>query len=439
MVIGKNFGDEGKGAMVNRLCHGKNALVVRHNGGAQAGHTVEEGNFRFVFHQLGSGSLQGCPTYWSRTFLPDLFKLGEEVEEFESSLTNAEPIVSFSNSRTGACLLNNGGRTKWPGILYAHPDCACTTIYDVLLNSLTEQLRGRKKHGSCGMGIFETVVRTGEEQYALYLRDFAGADVSEIAGKLQNIRDGYTKVRLEKLHAEYAGEFHRIEIRKWAELIEDENVLWNSARIMWENFQKYVVIADWKHLIRQYGTIIFENAQGLMLDWDNEEYAPHLTASYTGLKNVAELLGEQADASEDFGECEKESQAVPDMEIIYISRTYVTRHGAGRLDYECTGEEINPQMVDRTNVPNPWQDALRYAKHPAGEDFFRYIRKDLKYLEALKNNTFGTLHPVVTLFLTHMDETEGKVLFPDISMSFEEFCHYCREQAPGLIQIISHG
>ena len=55
IVIGKNFGDEGKGAAVDRLCCDKNALVVRHNGGAQAGHTVEEGDFRFVFHQLGSG------------------------------------------------------------------------------------------------------------------------------------------------------------------------------------------------------------------------------------------------------------------------------------------------------------------------------------------------------------------------------------------------
>ena len=50
VVIGKNFGDEGKGATVHRLCKGKKALVVRHNGGAQAGHTVEDGRFRFVFH-----------------------------------------------------------------------------------------------------------------------------------------------------------------------------------------------------------------------------------------------------------------------------------------------------------------------------------------------------------------------------------------------------
>ncbi|MDE7285341.1 MAG: hypothetical protein K2N55_00655 [Lachnospiraceae bacterium] len=40
--------------------------------------------------------------------------------------------------------------------VYADPDCACTTVYDVLLNSLPEQLRAKDRHGSCGMGIFET-------------------------------------------------------------------------------------------------------------------------------------------------------------------------------------------------------------------------------------------------------------------------------------------
>lgn len=54
-VIGKNFGDEGKGQTVDLLCResrGRNVLVLRHNGGAQAGHTVEDGAFRFVFLSL---------------------------------------------------------------------------------------------------------------------------------------------------------------------------------------------------------------------------------------------------------------------------------------------------------------------------------------------------------------------------------------------------
>ena len=45
----------------------------------------------------------------------------------------------------------------------------------------------------------------------------------------------------------------------------------------------------------------------------------------------------------------------------YVTRTYATRHGAGRFDTECAKKDINPKMYDETNVFNPWQDTLRYG------------------------------------------------------------------------------
>lgn len=413
-VIGKNFGDEGKGQTVDLLCRGRHALVVRHNGGAQAGHTVEEGDFRFVFHQLGSGSRQGCPTFWSSTFLPDLFKLGEEMEAYRT----ASDTVRLSNPAQNIC-------ASPVSVIYADPRCACTTIYDVLLNSLTEQLRGKDKHGSCGMGIYETLLRTRTSPYGLFLQDFQQTDADGILQKLLKIREHYTKARLAELQAAYPGRFQDPEIRRWVDLMEDDNLPCNAAHIMCENFHNYVIPADWPRMAVQYDTIVFENAQGLLLDWDNEEYSPHLTASHTGLKNVAKLLRELQDGQES---SHSANSPLPDsMEVIYVSRSYVTRHGAGRLDYECAKEDINPEMTDRTNLPNPWQDALRYARHPAGEDFFRYIRKDLKHLETL------SLPCSVTLSLTHLDETQGQILFADQERSPEALLAYCEEKAPGLI------
>ena len=87
IVIGKSFGDEGKGLAVDYFSglaekSGRRCLVIRHNGGAQAGHTVDLQNGRFVFHQLSSGSFRSADTLWADTFLPDLFKLPEEAQGF---------------------------------------------------------------------------------------------------------------------------------------------------------------------------------------------------------------------------------------------------------------------------------------------------------------------------------------------------------------------
>lgn len=388
VVIGKNFGDEGKGAAVHNLCSGENAIVVRHNGGAQAGHTVEDGNFRFVFHQLGSGSRRGCPTYWSHTFLPDLLKLGDEVEKFVAAMRENVKYAVPS--------------------VYAHPECCCTTIYDVILNSIAEQLRGGKKHGSCGMGIYEAVIRSKEECFALRLKDFVHAESEGIVERLREIREEYASKRLQTLLMEFGASDAGNDCDEWVSLFYDENVLWNAAQAMCENFRKYVVLDSWENIKEQYDTVIFENAQGLMLDEDNTEYYPHLTPSHTGLYNVASLLSD--------------AEIAP--EIIYVTRTYVTRHGAGRLDYECAKENINPAMWDRTNTPNAWQDSLRYALHPAGENFFLAIQRDLKFLE--HNSKLSDA--LVTLYLTHLDETDDKILFCNESMDLNRFTSFCREQ-----------
>ncbi|NJN48156.1 MAG: adenylosuccinate synthetase [Candidatus Competibacteraceae bacterium] len=69
VVIGSGFGDEGKGLATDFYAahFGKDALVVRFNGGAQAGHTVvtPEGQ-RHIFSHIGSGSMVGAATYLSR-------------------------------------------------------------------------------------------------------------------------------------------------------------------------------------------------------------------------------------------------------------------------------------------------------------------------------------------------------------------------------------
>ena len=56
-VVGLQWGDEGKGKVVDILAE-KSDIVVRYSGGANAGHTVVVGDSRFALHLLPSGSIR---------------------------------------------------------------------------------------------------------------------------------------------------------------------------------------------------------------------------------------------------------------------------------------------------------------------------------------------------------------------------------------------
>lgn len=423
VVIGKNFGDEGKGQIVNDLCReavcsGKSVVVVRHNGGAQAGHTVEEDGFRFVFHQLGSGSRQGAGVCWSHTFLPDLVKLGEEEEMFSGELDAA-------------------GSPCEPVPIYADGECRCTTIYDVLLNSLSEELRPSGRHGSCGMGIYEAVLRSRKEKDTIRLKDLEGKTPLEVTERLRQLRDGYVKERLGEICREWGpdtnlqpgsneGNTCRLKENEWYRLIYDEQVLLNSADRMWENFNRYVILTDINRLLDGTDTVIFENAQGLLLDEDNQEYYPHLTPSHTGLYNIAAYL-------EGGGRLPDAEKSGPYLEVHYVTRTYVTRHGAGRLDHECRPWDIPFYREDRTNRPNRWQESLRYARHPSLEEFLSPILSDVAVLPA-----FGPFPTEIILDITHLDETGGRLLFHDGESDADKVGEYMKDRIQTPVRVKLH-
>lgn len=80
IVIGANFGDEGKGKLTDYYTkNADNCIVVCSNGGAQRGHTVlKSDGTRHVFHHFGSGTLNGADTYLPEDFIlnPLVFRAG---------------------------------------------------------------------------------------------------------------------------------------------------------------------------------------------------------------------------------------------------------------------------------------------------------------------------------------------------------------------------
>lgn len=396
-VVGKNFGDEGKGLAVDYLAlHSDRPIVVRHNGGAQSGHTVQikadgSGKERFVFHELSSGSFRNADTLWTGSFYPDIYKLGEEIEDFRT-VTGFVPKI------------------------YAMQDTCITIPDDILINMALEALRGDQRHGSCGMGINECDLRT-RSGYGLSLSKIDKMDAEELYLRLSDIRRTYVPQRLREIDRELnkaesplctdVAALREISMKfndaasEYIQLLSNENVLKNAAVTIKDNM-RYVELLDERSLKEMpdiYDTLIFESGQGLLLDRNNTEYAPHVTASDTGLDNPCRFLAQLGRTLD---------------EVIYVSRTYVTRHGAGKLPCECSSKELGITLKDQTNAPNDWQGQLRYAFHESPDEFVAAIRNDLSKQPAVEPFK-------VSLFLTHLNETDDSVLMKDKRIPVKEF------------------
>jgi len=306
-VIGACYGDEGKGRTVDAIAHrlGPGTVVVRSNGGAQAGHTVvAPSGARHVFHQIGSGAFAGAATHFSRFMVSHPMMLAEEV----------------------AAVAALGGETR----VTADPRGYVTTPWDMMVNQAAEMARGGGRHGSCGLGFGETVGRCEESGFGLSVADLRAPGLRD---RLVAIRDLWLPDRLAALGVGDAGaEFLAFSA---SEAVLDRYL--EDCRL----FMRLVTIRDDADLGRA-RHVIFEAAQGLMLDQSHRDF-PHLTRSNTGIRNMLAIAAEAGIAS---------------LDVCYATRCYITRHGRGPMADE---RDIAGYFTvdDPTNVPNAWQEAIR--------------------------------------------------------------------------------
>ena len=363
-VVGKNYGDEGKGLVTASLCSSfKKPLIIKHNGGAQAGHTVEdEGRgTRFVHHQIGAGAEYGAGTLFAETYYPDLYQIKKEIEEFKSIFSVVPRI-------------------------YAEEGCCITTIDDILINMAIETKRGRHRHGSCGMGINECLERI-IAGYKITLKQIADSSDDELRNLLVNIRKEYTHKRIIELEISEQNPYYS--------MIFDENILYNFAVEIKDNSRFIELVSADISWLKCYDGLIFESGQGLLLDKDYTANAPHLTSSKTGITEPLKFLN-------------KRSLGL--QEAIYVTRTYVTKHGAGPLSHEFKTSDWADLEMDMTNLPNEWQGDIRYASHGRAYDFLLPVANDIKDIN---------IKP--SLAITHMNETGGKILFDNESLNLKDF------------------
>jgi adenylosuccinate synthase len=280
-VIGLGFGDEGKGSVVNYLCQRYNFesnLVVRFNGGHQAGHTVWLPDGRnHVFSNFGSGTFQGVPTFWSKFCTIDPVGIYNEYQELTQK--GVKPILIIDKN------------------------CPVTTPYDKTANKTDANILD---HGTCGVGFGKTLKRE-EKFYSLVASDLLHNSVLKL--KYEAIREYYSYNNMA-----FDDEFFR------------------ACKFVVDNF----VITQY---LDHYDNIIYEGAQGLMLD-QHYGFFPHVTPSNTGSKNIVALGGNPM--------------------YYTVTRAFQTRHGNGPMTNK--GIEHKIKLDDKeTNQYNDYQGKFKYS------------------------------------------------------------------------------
>jgi adenylosuccinate synthase len=307
IVQGLGFGDEGKGATVDYLTRELSAdLVVRYCGGSQAGHNVvlPDGR-RHTFSQFGSGTLAGAATYLGEQMIINLPVMHREAEHL-LEMTGEDPFAK----------------------LVIHPRALVSTSYHEQLNRLRELARGANRHGSCGHGIGETRdywLRHGQD--AVFAADLA--DRETLAGKLELQRQ---RMLLEaQQFVEHVPFEERWRLNVYMERVHE------IARDLWRMAEPL----NFEFTLPDYSTVIFEGAQGILLDeWRG--FHPYTTWSTVTLHHALALI-EESGAEES---C-----------TLGVTRAYMTRHGAGPLP--TWDPELDARLADPGNPTNDWQGTIR--------------------------------------------------------------------------------
>src|SRR5436305_13969101 len=243
VIVGMQWGDEGKGKIVDLLCPAFDG-VVRYQGGHNAGHTVRFRDRHFSLHLIPSGILHPgllCVLGNGMVIAPDAF------------LAELDRLHEAGVDSTGRLFISNRAHVLLP----------CHSRLD----QAREAARGEGKIGTTSRGIgpaYESkVARYGVRMCDLFAPDLderLRAQVEKIRGELARLGDeeGAPAETAETDPAALAGQ-----CRQWGERfkprLRDTEQLLNRA------------IADGKSLL-------FEGAQGALLDIDHGTY-PFVTSS----------------------------------------------------------------------------------------------------------------------------------------------------------------
>lgn len=282
IVVGTQWGDEGKGKIVDLLTPHVDG-VVRFQGGHNAGHTLVIDDEKIVLHLIPSGILhEGVTSFIGNGVVLSLSALLEEITQLEE---RGIPV-----------------RDR----LYISRSCPLLLPYHAALDLAREKALGKAAIGTTGRGIGPAY----EDKVAR--RSLRVADLLQptlFAEKLENIL-GYHNFVLEQ--------YHHVKPLDYKEILD---------KSLAQAEQLKLLVADISAVLEQYRqegkTLLFEGAQGSLLDVDHGTY-PFVTSSTTTAGAAATGTG--------FGPRYFD-------EVLGITKAYTTRVGAGPFPTELSDEQ----------------------------------------------------------------------------------------------------
>jgi len=322
-VIGSQWGDEGKGKIVDILAD-KNDIIVRANGGANAGHTIFLKDKKFIFHLIPSGILQGKTCLIGNGCVVELNTLEEEIRELENAGFAVREKLKISDR--------------------AH----LIFSYHKKIDALEE----KNKHKKLGTTLRGIGPAFADKSSRIGIR----------VGLLKNFSIFEERLRKNAHRHEQSFDIN-IDIEKEVEL---------HKKFANEFNDMIVDSVDFLHQSLQKGKkILAEGAQGMLLDLDLGTY-PYVTSSSTTSAGICTGTGLPPRVI---------------GEVIGILKAYTTRVGEGPFPSELSGDEeeklreIGQEFGATTGRPRRcgWFDAViaRYAAKVNGITTWNLTKLDV--------------------------------------------------------------
>ena len=411
VVLGAQWGDEGKGKIVDVLSE-RFSAVARYAGGHNAGHTVIHGEQKFVLQLIPCGVLRpGCKGVIGNGVVLDPIAFLKEVAKLKSLGIQVD----------GQLFVSNRAQVILP--------------YHRMIELAAESAPGRKKIGTTSRGIGpayeDKMARSGLRIVDLLRPELLKTHIEAACAEKNAIAHalfGTDPLDPRKMYEEYAAAAEQV-----------RPFVTDTGRLL-------------HAILREGGSVMFEGAQGTMLDIDHGTY-PFVTSSSATAGGAATGTGVGPTSI---------------ANVINVTKAYVTRVGEGPFPteiHDAVGENLRARGNEYGAVTGRprrcgWLDIplLRYANQVNGAEWLVVTKLDVldeldeipictgyeingKVTDEIPADVEGLTHikPVYTTLKGWCEPTEGVVEFDKLPKAAQEYLRFQERESGAKIGMVSTG